>query len=126
MRGPGRCVTAGWVLFPTNGPSFVERFHRLVAMVVGFMILGAAILAFYHNYDRYIRYPLGLAVLLPPVQILFGANTVLNLGVCASMAHQTAAQVVFAALLFSAPVPYFGPGPAREATTAPHSAPPGI
>jgi heme A synthase len=33
-------VTAGWVLFPTNGPSFVERFHRLVAMVVGFMILG--------------------------------------------------------------------------------------
>jgi cytochrome c oxidase assembly protein subunit 15 len=116
----------GWLgLFPATWPSFVEWFHRLVAMVVGFMILGAAILAFYHNYDRYIRYPLGLAVLLLPVQILFGANTVLNFGVWASMAHQTAAQVVFAALLFSTTVSYFGPGRGGEATTAPQSAPAG-
>jgi cytochrome c oxidase assembly protein subunit 15 len=117
----------GWMgLFPATWPSFVEWFHRLVAMVIGFMIIGAAILAFYHNYNRYIRYPLALAVLLLPVQILLGANTVLNFGVWASMAHQTAAQLVFAALLFSTTVAYLGPGRGGgESTTASQSAPAG-
>jgi cytochrome c oxidase assembly protein subunit 15 len=117
----------GWMgLFPATWPSFVEWFHRLVAMIVGFMIIGAAILAFYHNYSRYVRYALALAVLLLPVQILLGANTVLNFGVWASMAHQTAAQLVFAALLFATTVTFFGPGSGDgETATAPQSAPAG-
>jgi cytochrome c oxidase assembly protein subunit 15 len=116
----------GWLgLFPANWPSFVEWFHRLVAMIVGFMIIGAALLAFYRNYNRYVRYPLAFAVLLLPVQILFGANTVLNFGVWASMAHQTAAQLVFASLLFATTVAYLGPGRRGESATASQSAPAG-
>jgi len=113
----------GWLgLFPAHWPSFVEWFHRLVAMIVGFMIIGAAVLAFYRNYSRYIRYSLALAVLLLPVQILLGANTVLSFGVWASMAHQTAAQLVFASLLFATTVAYFGPGHDGEQTSAPQGA----
>jgi len=105
----------GWLgLFPANWPSFIEWFHRLVAMVVGFMILGAAVQAFRGEYGGYIRYPLGLAAALLPVQILLGANTVLNFGVWASMAHQTAAQLVLASLLFATTVAYFGPGGGSE------------
>ena len=117
----------GWMgLFPAHWPSFVEWFHRLVAMVVGFMIIGAAILAFYRNYNRYVRYPLALAVLLLPVQILLGANTVLSFGVWASMAHQTAAQLVFASLLFATTVTYLGPGRGGgETASASQSAPAG-
>jgi len=117
----------GWMgLFPANWPSFVEWFHRLVAMVVGFMILGAAILAFRGGHSKYVRYALALAVALLPVQILLGANTVLSFGVWASMAHQTAAQLVFAALLFATTVAYFGPGRGGgEGPTAPQGVPTG-
>ena len=103
----------GWMgLFPANWPSFVEWFHRLVAMVVGFMILGATIVAFRNDHRRAIRYALAVATVLLPLQILFGANTVLNFGVTASMLHQTAAQLIFAALVFATSVAYFGGGTA--------------
>jgi cytochrome c oxidase assembly protein subunit 15 len=97
----------GWMgLFPATWPSFVEWFHRLVAMVVGFMILGAFLIAWRRRDDRVLTYALGVATVLLPVQILFGANTVLNFGLTASMAHQAAAQVIFAALVFATTVAY--------------------
>jgi cytochrome c oxidase assembly protein subunit 15 len=105
----------GWLgLFPAHWPSFVEWFHRLVAMVVGFMILGAGIVAFWKNKDRRIKYALGLATLMLPLQIFFGANTVLNFGVWPSMMHQTAAQVIFGSLVFATTTAYVS---ARTATT---------
>jgi len=110
----------GWLgLFPATWPSFVEWFHRLVAMVVGFMILGAGIVAWRGEYDSPIAYALAAAVALLPLQILFGANTVLNFGVAASMLHQTAAQLIFAALVFATTVAYWQSGdgePSRGAT----------
>ncbi len=97
----------GWLgLFPATWPSFIEWFHRLVAMIVGFMILGAGIVSWRGDYDRRIRYALAVAVVLLPVQIFFGANTVLNFGVAASMFHQTAAQLIFAALVVATTVAY--------------------
>jgi len=98
----------GWMgLFPANWPSFVEWFHRLVAMVVGFMILGAGVVAWRGGLDRYIRYSLAVAVVMLPVQIFFGANTVLNFGVTASMLHQTAAQLIFGSLVFATTVAFW-------------------
>ena len=109
----------GWLgLFPATWPSFVEWFHRLVAMVVGFMILGAAVVGIRGNYETKIKYALGLAVLLLPVQIFFGANTVLNFGLTASMMHQFAAQLIFGALVFSTTTAYLTAGGTGGATAA--------
>ncbi len=99
----------GWMgLFPANWPSFVEWFHRLVAMIVGFMIIGAAILAWRGDYGKYLTYATVLAAVLLPVQILFGANTVLSFGVMASMMHQIAAQLIFGALVVATTLAYLG------------------
>ncbi len=101
----------GWMgLFPANWPSFVEWFHRLVAMIVGFMIIGAALLAWRGDYGKYLTYATGLAAVLLPVQILFGANTVLNFGVMASMVHQIAAQLIFGALVIATTLAYLQAG----------------
>ena len=111
----------GWLgLFPATWPSFVEWFHRLVAMVVGFMILGAGLVAWRNDHDRPIKFSLGLAIFMLPVQILFGANTVLNFGVWASMAHQTAAQLIFGSLVFATSIAFWNAGSAGgERTAAP-------
>ncbi|WP_436933892.1 COX15/CtaA family protein [Halovenus marina] len=108
----------GWMgLFPATWPSFVEWFHRLVAMVVGFMILGAGIVAWRGDYDRRIRYTLVIAVVMLPVQILFGANTVLNFGITASMAHQIAAQLIFGSLVVATTVAYVTHGESENGGT---------
>ncbi len=97
----------GWMgLFPANWPSFVEWFHRLVAMIVGFMIIGAALLAWRQNKGKLILYPLIVAALLLPFQIMFGATTVLAFSAEASMIHQTAAQLIFGALVIGTTVAY--------------------
>ena len=97
----------GWMgLFPANWPSFVEWFHRFVAMLVGFMIIAAAFLAYRGDSGKLISYSLAFAAVLLPIQIIFGANTVLNFGVTASMVHQLAAQLIFAALVIATTVAY--------------------
>jgi cytochrome c oxidase assembly protein subunit 15 len=90
----------GWMgLFPATWPSFVEWFHRLVAMVTGFAILGTAALAWRGDHERRIRLATALAVVVLPVQILLGANTIFNFGVAAQIAHHGAAQLIFGALV---------------------------
>jgi cytochrome c oxidase assembly protein subunit 15 len=107
----------GWMgLFPANWPSFVEWFHRLVAMVVGFMILGAAGIAWRNGHNKYLRFTTSLAVLLLPVQIFFGANTVLSFGVMASMAHQIAAQLIFASLVVGTTIAFADARSGRQPT----------
>jgi cytochrome c oxidase assembly protein subunit 15 len=109
----------GWLgLFPATWPSFVEWFHRLVAMVVGFMILGAGAVAWRGDYDRSLRFALTLAVVMLPAQILFGANTVLNFGLWASMAHQTAAQFIFGSLVFATTVAFWTANASAETQPA--------
>jgi cytochrome c oxidase assembly protein subunit 15 len=108
----------GWMgLFPANWPSFVEWFHRLVAMVVGFMIIGAAVIAWRNDHDAALKYTTTLAVLLLPVQILFGANTVLNFGVMASMAHQIAAQLIFGSLVVATTAAFVTDSSGRQPPT---------
>jgi cytochrome c oxidase assembly protein subunit 15 len=107
----------GWMgLFPANWPSFFEWFHRLVAMIVGFMILGAFIAAWRRDESKSLTVPLGLATVMLPVQIIFGANTVLNFGLVASMAHQVAAQLIFGALVFATTVAFMQKGNGPESS----------
>jgi len=114
----------GWLgLFPATWPSFIEWFHRLVAMVVGFMIVGAAGGAWYGDSGRYVRFALTLAVVLLPLQILFGANTVLNFGIVASMLHQTAAQLIFGSLVFATTTAFLTADPSPDAGSTPAATP---
>lgn len=90
----------GWMgLFPAHWPSFIEWFHRLVAMVTGFMILGTAIQAWRSDRSKRIRWATTVAVVVLPVQILLGGNTVLNFGPEASLIHHAAAQIIFGSLV---------------------------
>lgn len=72
----------GWLgLFPANIPSFIEWFHRLVAMITGFVILGTAYAGWTRQSDRRVAWAITLAVLLLPLQIGLGAVTVTLSGV---------------------------------------------
>jgi len=90
----------GWMgLFPATWPSFVEWFHRFVAMIAGFGILGTAIAAYRGGHERRIVVASLVAVLVLPVQVLLGANTIFNFGVLAQVLHHGAAQIIFGALV---------------------------
>ncbi|MCY4731236.1 COX15/CtaA family protein [Natronomonas gomsonensis] len=71
------CDGAVFGLFPANFMSFIEWSHRLVAMITGFLIIGSTIAAWRGGHSRRIRFATLAALLLTPVQIVFGAFTVL-------------------------------------------------
>ncbi|GAB3689598.1 hypothetical protein GCM10028857_25120 [Salinarchaeum chitinilyticum] len=70
------CDGAVFGLFPANFGSFVEWFHRLVAMIVGFAILGTTISAWRAGVERRVLVAFALALVLTPMQIVLGALTV--------------------------------------------------
>ncbi|CCQ37287.1 heme A synthase [Natronomonas moolapensis 8.8.11] len=71
------CDGAVFGLFPANFMSFIEWFHRLVAMVTGFLIVGSTITAWRGAGSRRVRFATLVALLLTPLQVVFGAFTVL-------------------------------------------------
>lgn len=71
------CDGAVFGLFPANFMSFVEWSHRLVAMIAGFLIVAAAVAAWRGGHDTRVRLATLGALLLTPVQVVFGAFTVL-------------------------------------------------
>jgi cytochrome c oxidase assembly protein subunit 15 len=90
----------GWMgLFPANWASFVEWFHRLVAMITGFAILGSTVAAWRGDYSSRIRYATGVATVVLPVQILLGANTIINFGAAAQVLHHAAALTILTAMV---------------------------
>jgi cytochrome c oxidase assembly protein subunit 15 len=90
----------GWLgLFPANWPSFIEWFHRLVAMVTGFAILGTTSAAWRGDHRRRIKLASVLALAVLPVQVLLGANTIVNFGVWAQVFHHAAALTILVALV---------------------------
>ena len=79
--GSGLACSAQWPLcdggvLPASVPSFIEWFHRLVAMVAGFLILGTAGLAWYDRVDRRTAATATGAAVLLPLQVSVGAVTV--------------------------------------------------
>jgi len=83
--GSGLACSAQWPLcdnglLPQTIPSFIEWFHRLIAMVTGWFILGTALWA-WRRPGRRTRLAATLAVCLLPLQISIGAVTVTLNGV---------------------------------------------
>lgn len=99
----------GWMgLFPANWASFVEWFHRLVAMITGFAILGSAIGAWRGGYTSRVRYATGIATVVLPVQILLGANTIINFGAISQVLHHAAALTILTAMVAATAWAYDG------------------
>ncbi|MFC6989246.1 hypothetical protein ACFQJD_11975 [Haloplanus sp. GCM10025708] len=76
--GSGLACSAQWPLcdgglLPQTIPSFVEWFHRLVAMITGFFILGTALWA-WRRPDARTRSAATLAVLLLPYRSASGRS----------------------------------------------------
>jgi cytochrome c oxidase assembly protein subunit 15 len=90
----------GWLgLFPANWASFVEWFHRFVAMITGFFVVGTTVGAWRGDHERRIRYASLLATVVLPVQVLLGANTIFNFGPISQVVHHAAALLILVALV---------------------------
>lgn len=79
--GSGLACSAQWPLcdnglLPQTIPSFIEWFHRLVAMIAGFFILGTVGWAWRGDTSRRTKVAATLAVVLLPLQVSIGAVTV--------------------------------------------------
>lgn len=103
--GSGLACTARWPvcdggllnLFPATMPSFFEWIHRVVAGVTGFVILGAAAVVWRRDgVDRRVRQAVTLGLVLLPVQVLLGRETVVTFTVPVLMAHFWTAFTIFA------------------------------
>lgn len=81
--GSGLACQAQWPLCSDQfvpslvvNPDFIEWFHRVWAMVVGFLILGTAAWSWLGGRNRAVRVAATLAVVILPLQITVGAVTV--------------------------------------------------
>ncbi|MGQ4554847.1 COX15/CtaA family protein [Halobellus sp. GM3] len=89
-------------LFPANWSSFVEWFHRLVAMITGFVVLGTTVLAWRRGADRRVRRSLAVATILLPSQIILGALTVATYQWAVLLAHFGTASIIFTGVALAA------------------------
>lgn len=86
----------GWLgLFPANWPSFIEWFHRLIAMPTGFMLLGLTVAAWRGDQPRRVRYAMTAALAILPTQIILGGLTVTQYEVVILTAHFATAMLIF-------------------------------
>ena len=109
----------GWLgLFPATWPSFIEWFHRFVAMIAGFFILGVAYSSWRHDRGRWIRYASTAALVVLPVQVLLGANTIFNFGIMAQVLHHTAALLILTSLTVTTTLAFARRGAETAATTS--------
>lgn len=95
------CDGAVFGLFPANWPSFIEWFHRLIAMIAGFVVIGATYGAWRWQDDRRIRLAMTTALALYPLQALLGAGTVLDYSLLYLTAHFLTALVIFGAIVIA-------------------------
>jgi cytochrome c oxidase assembly protein subunit 15 len=63
-------------LLPQTIPSFIEWAHRFVAMITGFVIIGAAAATWRYGSERRTRLAATAAVALLPLQVILGGATV--------------------------------------------------
>lgn len=96
------CDGAVFGLFPADWMSFIEWFHRLVAMVTGFVILGATVHAWRAGRSRRVRGALTVATVLLPAQIVLGALTVTEYEWIILTAHFSTATVIYAGVALAA------------------------
>jgi cytochrome c oxidase assembly protein subunit 15 len=96
------CDGAVFGLFPANWGSFVEWFHRLVAMLTGALILGTTVAAWRRGAPRRVRLALAGATLLLPSQIALGALTVTRYELVILTAHFVTAAGIYSLVVAAA------------------------
>lgn len=118
--GSGLACSQQWPLcdggvLPQTVPSFIEWFHRLVAMITGFFILGTAAWSWRGPVDRRTSVAATAALVLLPLQISIGAVTVTLNGALphgystpTQAAHLLAALAIFTALALATLTAYEG------------------
>ncbi len=109
-------------LIPQTFPSFIEWFHRLIAMITGFFILGTTVGAWKYYESTRIRAAATLSLVVLPVQVLLGGATVLVYGPAVLVAHHAAALVIFSGLFTTTLWAYEEP---HRATTSATDSPDG-
>lgn len=127
--GSGLACSQQWPLcdgglLPQSLPSFIEWFHRLVAMITGFFIAGTAAWSWRVG-DRHSRLAATGALALLPLQISIGAVTVTLGGAIPGgysppthAAHLLVALTIFALLVLTTLSAFDGPDPERRARLA--------
>ena len=96
------CDGAVFGLFPANVPSFVEWFHRLWAMITGFVVIGATLSAWRGDADRRVAGALAGATLILPSQVILGALTVTRYELLILVAHFVTAFAILTLLVAAA------------------------
>lgn len=92
-----QCDAGPYNLFPANLPSFYEWFHRFVAMFAGFAIVGtAAVAALGSSLDRRVTALVVLGMVLTPIQVILGRETVLSYELEILSLHFWTAVLIFA------------------------------
>lgn len=106
--GSGLACNANWPLcdggllnlLPASMPSAFEWLHRVVAGVTGVFILGTAIAAYLSRVaDRRIRLAVVAGLVLLPVQILLGRETVVSFAPPVLALHYWTAMVMYGAFV---------------------------
>ncbi|MFC4406548.1 COX15/CtaA family protein [Haloarchaeobius iranensis] len=98
----GRWPLCGGPLFgllPPNVASYPEWIHRFVASITGFFILGTAYGAWKAFDSRRIHAAVAISILVLPVQVLLGRQTVVTYTAGVQTLHHGAAMIIFAALV---------------------------
>ena len=96
------CDGAVFGLFPADFPSFVEWFHRLWAVITGFVVVGATLSAWRGDADRRVTGALAGATLILPSQVILGALTVTRYELLILVAHFVTAFAILTLLLAGA------------------------
>ena len=106
--GAGLACNANWPLcdggllnlFPASMPSFFEWFHRVVAGITGFLILGATVGAWRgYGDDRLTKWAAVVGLVLLPIQVTLGRQTVLQFTAVILAAHYWVAMSIFGAFV---------------------------
>ncbi|MHC3438302.1 COX15/CtaA family protein [Natrialbaceae archaeon A-gly3] len=101
--GAGLACDANWPLcdgglfnlFPANFPSFFEWIHRVVAGVAGIFIVATAAIAWLSNVDSKVATAVTLGMVLTPIQVYLGRETVLGYDMLVLDFHFWTAIVIF-------------------------------
>ncbi|WP_254862874.1 COX15/CtaA family protein [Halovivax gelatinilyticus] len=101
--GAGLACDANWPLcdggllnlFPAGFPSFFEWIHRVVAMIAGVFIIGSTLAAWWANVDRTIAWAVTIGLILTPIQVTLGRETVLSYDLTVLNLHFWTAIVIF-------------------------------
>ncbi|NHN41179.1 cytochrome oxidase assembly protein [Halorubellus sp. JP-L1] len=93
-------------LFPQSVPSFFEMIHRVVAGVTGLFILATAAVAWLDDHARYVKLAATAAVVLLPVQVLLGRQTVLEFTGPILFLHYWVAMGIFAGVVVATTLVY--------------------